>query len=274
MKKLFSNFFVFLLAFQSQAAKIETIFIPSKEMNKNVETVTIIPDNATKNNPCSVVYLLHGYGGNAGSWIHIRPELAELSDRYHLIFICPNGLNSWYLDSPVKKEYRYETFMSNELITYVDSIFPTKADRKARAITGLSMGGHGAMFLAMRHKEVFGAAGSTSGGVDIRPFPKNWDLSKLLGDEASNPSAWDAYAAINQIDRIQNGDLALIIDCGYSDFFFEVNNNFHKKLLERGIMHDYYTRPGGHTGSYWRNSIDYQILFFQKFFEGNNLVKN
>jgi S-formylglutathione hydrolase FrmB len=274
MKKTATILLLCLLAFSSQAAKVETVFIPSKSMNKDVEAVIITPDNATKSHPCTVVFLLHGYGGDANSWIKIRPELKNLADQNHTIFVCPKAINSWYIDSPVLKEYRYETFMSQELIAYTDSHFPTEASRMSRAITGLSMGGHGAMFLALRHKDIYGAAGSTSGGLDIRPFPNNWDLSKILGKESDNQSVWDSYTAIHQIDRIQNGDLALIIDCGYSDFFFEVNNQFHQKLLERGIMHDYYTRPGGHTGAYWKNSIDYQVLFFQKFFEENSPVKN
>lgn len=69
-----------------------------------------------------------------------------------------------------------------------------------------------------------------------------------------------------QLDKIQNGDLALIIDCGEQDFFLDVNKALHAKLLERKIDHDFITRPGAHNGKYWNNSIDYQILFFDKFF--------
>ena len=142
-------------------------------------------------------------------------------------------------------------------------------DRSGRAITGLSMGGHGAMWLSFRHKDVFGAAGSTSGGVDIRPFPNNWEMSKQLGNESDNQEVWNTHTAIMQIDRIKNGELAIIFDCGYSDFFFEVNNDFHKKLLKYKIDHDFLVRPGSHNGEYWKNSIDYQILFFKKFFDKN-----
>ena len=66
---------------------------------------------------------------------------------------------------------QFEDYISDEVIRYVDSHFRTIPDRKARAISGLSMGGHGAMWNAIRHRDVFGAVGSTSGGLDIRPFP-------------------------------------------------------------------------------------------------------
>ena len=135
-----------------------------------------------------------------------------------------------------------------------------------RAITGLSMGGHGALHTAMRHKDVFGAAGSTSGGVDIRPFPQNWNIKDELGEMAANKQVWDEHTVVNNNSRIENGDLALIIDCGEADFFLEVNKDLHKRLLGRGIDHDFITRPGAHNKEYWANSIDYQLLFFKKFF--------
>ena len=128
------------------------------------------------------------------------------------------------------------------------------------------MGGFGAVSLAIRHKELFGAVGSTSGGLDIRPFPENWEVPQLLGTQAEHPEAWEAATPINLIPRIADGDLAIVIDCGYDDFFFGVNNDFHAELLRRGIMHDFYVRPGRHNNEYWGNSIDYQIVFFRNFF--------
>ena len=170
------------------------------------------------------------------------------------------------MDSPKNPAYRYETFVASELVKYTDKSYATIADKKGRAIAGLSMGGHGALWLAICHKDIFGAVGSTSGGVDIRPFPKNWEMSKQLGDYEADKVLWDQHTVITQVDKIKDGDLALIIDCGEQDFFLEVNKALHKVLLEKNISHDFITRPGGHNGQYWNNSIDYQILFFDKFF--------
>ena len=129
------------------------------------------------------------------------------------------------------------------------------------------MGGHGALWNAIRHTDVFGAAGSTSGGVDIRPFSKNWMMPEQLGEMETNKEVWEQHTVINQVDKLQKDDLAMIIDCGEADFFLDVNKNLHKRLLELKIDHDFITRPGGHNGEYWNNSIDYQILFFSKFFK-------
>lgn len=251
-----------------KAARVDTVWVESPSMQKSVKVVCVLPDKAVEGVPraCPVVYLLHGYSGNARTWIAVKPDLPRIADETGIIFVCPDGKNSWYWDSPKNPAYRYETFISSELVAYVDTHYATIADRKARAITGLSMGGHGALWNAFRHKEVFGAAGSTSGGVDIRPFPDRWQMKKQLGEFAGNEAVWDAHTVVNQVSRISNGDLALIIDCGEGDFFIGVNKTLHALLLAHGIDHDFITRPGVHDGKYWNNSIDYQILFFRKFF--------
>lgn len=150
---------------------------------------------------------------------------------------------------------------------YVDANFPTIASSNARAISGLSMGGHGAMYLAIRHSNIFGAAGSTSGGVDFRPFPKNWDIKNALGVFETNQERWYEYTVIRQVELLKHNQLAIIFDCGVDDFFMPVNRVLHEKLLQLKIDHDYIERPGAHNHPYWRNSIDFQILFFKKFFE-------
>ena len=268
VKRHFLAVLLLLAGLYVQAAKVDTVLVKSQSMNKEVEAVVVTPDIASgkKAVNCPVIYLLHGYSGNARSWIALKPELPKIADEKGVIFVCPDGKNSWYWDSPKNPEYRYETFVSTELVSYIDASYKTIANRSGRAVTGLSMGGHGALWLAFRHKDVFGAAGSTSGGVDIRPFPMNWEMNKQLGEFAANKGLWDQHTVINQLDKIQPGDLSLIIDCGEGDFFLTVNQNLHEHLLARRIDHDFILRPGVHNGQYWHNSIDYQILFFQKFF--------
>ena len=92
-------------------------------------------------------------------------------------------------------------------------------------------------------------------------------MKKRLGDYETNREVWEAHTVINQVDQLQNGDLALIIDCGEADFFLKVNQALHLALLDRKIDHDFITRPGGHNRAYWSNSIDYHLLFFEKFFQ-------
>lgn len=251
------------------AARVDTLQVESVKMNsKKIETVVIVPDKALRGELCPVLFLLHGYSGNAHTWLSIKPELPEMADRDGVIVVCPDGENSWYWDSPLHADSQFETFVSSELVGYIQDHYPAIDNRKARAITGLSMGGHGGMWLSIRHKDVFGAAGSMSGGVDIRPFPNSWEMKKQLGEQAEHPERWSSHTAINQLSKLQKGELALIIDCGIDDFFLKVNQRFHEALVAKGIDHDFIVRPGAHNQIYWNNAIDYQWIFFTKYFKG------
>jgi S-formylglutathione hydrolase FrmB len=250
------------------AAKVDTVRVFSNSMQKEIPALIITPDDYSKQKTYPATYLLHGYSGSYTGWIIGVPEIKVLADEYDMIIVTPDGgFDSWYFDSPADESFRYETFISKELVTYVDKNYSTKTSPKGRAISGLSMGGHGALYLAFRHQDTFGAAGSTSGGVDIRPFPKNWNIEKRLGSYSENPETWEKNTVINMLHLLVPNSLALIIDCGTSDIFYTVNRRLHEKLSERNIPHDFISRPGGHDLNYWRNSIKYQLLFFHNYFE-------
>jgi len=252
------------------ASKVDTLVVTSKAMNKNIKNVVILPDTyASQKEQFSVLYLLHGAGGDHRGWISQVPKLKEYADTFNMIIVCPDGgETSWYFDSPIDKSMQYETYVSSELVEALDSKYNTSKRKESRAIAGLSMGGHGALYLAFKHQDVWGAAGSTSGGVDIRPFPNNWDIKERLGTYPENKTIWEENTVINLV-HLLDGDLKLIIDCGYGDFFFDANQRLHKKLVERNIAHDYIERPGVHNWDYWANSIKYQLLFFSDFFEAD-----
>lgn len=269
MKKLLF-LMLFFWGMQVFAGTVDTLHISSSAMKKAVKTVVILPDNyetakaAGKKFP--VLYLLHGYSGNHSSWINTAPFLKDKVNELQMIIVCPDGKNSWYFDAPENKEIQYETFMAKELITYMDNNYSTVADRSGRAISGLSMGGHGALYLATRNQEVYGAAGSMAGGVDFRPFPENWELKIALGDMKTHPENWTAHTVVHQVENLAPGKLDLIIDCGQGDFFFEVNQQLHQKLNDLKIPHDYIVRPGVHNNEYWTNALRYQLVFFSDYF--------
>lgn len=273
-KNIFRLSLLFFISFTLSAfgQQTDTLSVRSRAMNKEIKNIIVLPeqygtDTITR---WPVVYLLHGYGGNYTTWLHIKPELPRIASEKGIIFICPDGKNSWYWDIPGDRNYQYETYITKELVPYVDCYYRTKTDRTGRAITGLSMGGHGAFWLAIGHQDLFGAAGSTSGGLDIRPFPENWDMKKHLGDYKNHQENWDTHTVATQADKLSDGLLALIFDCGADDFFLNVNKAFHQELTDRKIAHDFIVRPGAHNNQYWNNSIDYQLLFFSKFFQSHS----
>jgi S-formylglutathione hydrolase FrmB len=129
------------------------------------------------------------------------------------------------------------------------------------------MGGHGAFYLAFKHQDIWGAAGSMSGGMDFRPFPNSWNLPERLGIFSKEPEHWNKNVIVNMVHLLKEDNLKLIFDCGIDDFFFEGNKQLHAKLKERNIPHDYIERPGSHTWHYWSNALKYQLVFFNDFFK-------
>ncbi|MBE8723502.1 alpha/beta hydrolase [Flavobacterium hungaricum] len=258
----------FALIFAAKAAQVDTIQVFSASMKKNIKTCVMLPDNykkSTKKFP--VVYLLHGYSGNYASWAKDFKALKKQVDLYNFIVIGVDGnYSSWYFDSPIDPSFKYETYVTSELVAYIDKNYKTIANRDARAISGLSMGGHGALYLSIKHQDLFGAAGSMSGGVDFRPFPDNWDIKKRLGTITEFPENWDKNTVVNMLDLLPNNSLKLIIDCGIDDFFMKVNRDLHGRLLDKKINHDYIERPGEHNMAYWENALKFQLLFFSNFF--------
>ena len=251
------------------ASSVDTVMVVSKSMNKTIPNIVIIPDNySTQNDSYSVLYLLHGAGGDYISWVSKVPSLKKYADIYNILIVCPDGgFTSWYFDSPIDKQFNYETYLSKELIDAIDKKYKTSPKKSDRAITGLSMGGHGAFYLAFKHQDIWGAAGSMSGGVDIRPFPNNWDLAKRLGNYSEHQEFWEKNTVINMVYKLNGDSLRLIFDCGINDFFYDANKRLHEKLVERNIPHDYIERPGSHNWDYWSNSIKYQLLFFNDYFK-------
>lgn len=139
-------FFVSLFACITNAfsAKVDTVFIQSKCMNKSIPNLVITPDNySTQKEGYPVLYLLHGATNNYTEWLRYASPMSDYSDKYNFIIFCPDGgSTSWYFDSPVDSSMRYETYISSELVDYIDANYHTIPNRSKRAIAGLSMGGH------------------------------------------------------------------------------------------------------------------------------------
>ncbi len=266
-KKLLVFAFV-LISFSSMAATVDTILIHSNSMSKDIKTVIIRPDSYAKGDTrFPVLYLLHGYGGSYNNWVKRAPGLQVMVDAFQMIIVCPDGaIGSWYFDSPVDPTFKYETFVGTEVPNYIDANYKTIADRKARAISGLSMGGHGALFLAFRHSETFGACGSMSGALDVSVITKGYDMIKRLGDTIANRKYYEDWSVLKVIEQYPKDSLAIIIDCGTEDQIYWMSLAVHEKMMKLKIPHDYIARPGKHEWPYWVNSVKYQALFFHEFF--------
>ena len=251
----------------------DTVEVMSQAMKRTIKNVVIVPkqyhavDNMGERYP--VLYLLHGAYGCYSDWSH-KANLDALANKYAVIIVCPDGQDSWYFDSPIDPKMQFETYVSKELVAYVDSHYRTYANRFMRAITGLSMGGHGALFLAFRHPDVFWSCGSMSGNMDITKYPDSWHIKDRLGELADNQQRWHDHAVCNQVDKLKACTLQpaqnILIDDGLNDIFIQNNIALHEQLVEAGIDHDFTVRPGRHSWDYWVNALDYHMIFFTKAF--------
>ena len=190
---------------------------------------------------------MHGSGGDHTDWTS-NTRIAALADRYHVILVMPDGGHeSWYIDSPFDSGSRYETFIGDEVVSYVDLHFRTIATQRARAITGASMGGFGALRIALDRPDTFGAVGSISGAVDPRCCADEPGIDHVFGDPGRHPSFWDRNVIAASASAFVRAHLDLTIDCGRDDAFVGSNRTLHERLVALGVPHDYAERPGGHT---------------------------
>lgn len=234
---------------------------------ESMKVAVITPDTAMPEKGYPSVYLLNGYGGDYTSWLNIRKDLGELADSYGMLFVLPSGMDTWYWDAPANPDVRMESFFTEVLVPHIDANYPTDTRAANRAVMGLSMGGHGALWLGIRHPDIWKNAGSTSGGVNIIPFPDSWKMKKALGTYKENPAVWNSHTVINLVPSLKPGTNNIIFDCGSEDFFADVNAQLHQALLKAGIPHDYISRPGTHNSAYWANALPYQLLYFSTKFE-------
>ena len=268
MKRLFSLLAFMFFTVSSFAAKVDTAAVYSGVMKKEIRCIFITPDQTKDIRQFPVVYILHGYSGNAiRTFKQDIPDLTLQAETYKMIFVLADGgYDSWYFDSPVNDKIRYESFISRELVDYTDKNYPSIAKREKRAIYGWSMGGQGALFIAIRHKELFGAAGSTCGAVDFRPFANEYGIKKNLGDYSGHEKSWETHTVAYNVSLLKNDELKLIIDCGLNDPLLEINRSLHQKLIALKVAHDYIERPGAHNTAYWSKAAAFQLLFIHNYF--------
>ena len=278
----------FLAATTASAARVDTLAIPSAAMQKTYLAAVVLPASYAKNKKANypVLYLLHGAYGHFSDWLKSPPDkqlVHRLADQYNLIIVLPEGETfSFYLNSPVNPASQFETHLTQEVIAKVDQTYRTVRDRRGRVIAGLSMGGHGALYLAARHPDLYSAAGSMSGALDLQSINRKLTPEAaaqraqlwvpVLGSETENPERFATNSVVNLVDQLQRTKLPLIIDCGVDDGLLEINREVHRRLLYNHTPHDYTERPGAHTWEYWQNALPYQLLFFQQVLKGNGVA--
>lgn len=257
--KTFLTILTFIFCYSASAQK--QIIFNSKNLPQADTTWVFTPKKLNKKHKIPAVILLHGYGGNYKQWDKIM-DAQKYADEYGYILICPDGLiKSWYLNSPAKKDWQYENFFFDELLPKIKTDFPV--DTTNLFITGLSMGGHGALWLFLKQPNLFKSAGSTSGGVNLMDAVGKFGVPELLGNPEKESDIWSNYSVIKNIDKLKDSKKEIIFDCGPSDFFYQSNNALKQKCDSLKINATYISQPGSHNSAYWKKSIKQQFEFFK-----------
>ncbi len=260
--------FVLLLWATLFAGFKKVVSIDSESMKKSYKATVVFPDTYRESEDrFSVVYLLHGYSGNHTSWPKTVP-LKEYADRYQLIFVCPDAhRNSWYIDSPHKKNSDFQTYIAKEVPAFIEKTFRAKSETEGRALLGSSMGGHGALTILAEYPKLFCGASSVSGIMDLTEFPDQWEIKDVLGEYESTSSQWEEHSFISRASSLIDAGKAVSFGCGTEDFALPGNRKAHKLLMRYGIPHDYHERPGDHHWHYVRRNAEYHILFLSRVLE-------
>ena len=227
---------------------------------EKMTSFTVILPTGKQPGPYPVFYLLHGLSDDHTAWVR-NTSLERYVAPWPLIVVMPNGERSFYTDSLTNPRAAFETFIMRDLIGYVDRMFQTIPRREGRVIGGLSMGGYGALKLALKHPSVFRAAVSHSGAVRAPTNPRpdlHSEILQIFGPNAvGGPD--DLFALAGSADRATLP--ALRIDCGVDDHLLENNRRLHTELERLGVPHQYAEYPGAHDWAYWDLHIQDALAF-------------
>lgn len=239
-----------------------TCTFSSKILQKSTQFNAVIPRGKEKDAP--VLYLLHGLGDDYTAWSRYT-AIERYANEAGIVVIMPDGGRGFYTDMVYGSAYY--SFFAKEFFDYVSSLFSVARDRGRTFIAGNSMGGYGAIKLALLHPERFGAAASLSGAVNISARlaqdPRWSEVKRLVfGDQNTVENTENDLFYLIKNTIISNNTPRLYIACGEDDFLYQNNVIFTNELSKTLIPHKFHVAPGVHDWIFWDNQIRLAIDFF------------
>jgi enterochelin esterase-like enzyme len=279
MKELYSLFLAALIAAAAtgQTGKVsDNLTLPSKLLKMDRKyAVYLPPDYETSERSYPVLYLLHGSGDDQTGWVqfgevlNITDEAIKSGLSTAMIIVMPDantGKRGYVND--VKGEWLYEDFFFQEFMPFIEKTYRIKADKRFRAIAGLSMGGEGTFIYALHHPELFSAACPLSAATGPRNIDelKNYRLWQGVENitDAQKEAYFNNYSVLNLIEKMPDNQKKAVrwyIDCGDDDFLYEGNSLVHIAMRKKEIPHEFRIRDGVHSWTYWRASLPKVLEF-------------
>ncbi|HEY0057313.1 MAG TPA: alpha/beta hydrolase-fold protein [Pedobacter sp.] len=225
------------------------------------------------------LYLLHGSGDDQTGWVQFG-EVLNITDKAisegkatPMIIIMPDataGRQGYFND--IKGDWNYEDFFFKELIPYVEKTYRIKSEKRFRAVSGLSLGGGGTFMYALHHPEMFSSAcplSASTGPTSLEDLKAYHQRKNIIVSDQQTEIYYKQHSTIALIDSIpsnQKNAVRWYIDCGDDDFLYEGNSLVHIAMRKKEIPHEYRVRDGGHSWTYWRDSLPEVLEFVSQAF--------
>lgn len=269
MRKIFILLFLFFTLSISAQELIVIESTKNLKCNDSIWVFSPLKNHSAQSIP--TLFLLHGYAGDYSNW-GTKYDLQEISDRTGFRIICPDGFYaSWYLNDVDPSKMQYRTFFDEELYPLMNERYTLNPDYTF--ITGLSMGGHGAMNIFLDDPSRFRAGGTMSGVVDLTGIVNQYRLKAILGDP-TDEEPFAKESAINRVDVLAGTDKYVVISCGYGDKpFYPMNKAFADKCVELGVNNIALFSPGVHSWKYWGFALEQHLNWFTIIMTGGNIGK-
>ena len=235
------------------------------------------PDYDSSSRSYPVLYLLHGGGDDHAGWIQFG-EVLRIADKAinegkatPMVIAMPDantGRRGYFND--ITGEWRYEDFFFEEFIPYIESTYRIRAEKRYRAVAGLSMGGGGSLMYSLHRPEMFSSSAPLSayqGPLTLEEYRER--LGATDASDAEVEAYFRQHSALLLIENMpdeQRDAVRWYIDCGDDDFLYEGNSLVHIAMRKREIPHEFRVRDGGHTWTYWRESLPAVLEFVSQAF--------
>jgi S-formylglutathione hydrolase FrmB len=278
--------FCFPHALHAATGRVECNSLPSKFVHRAVPYCVMLPPafDADKARHFPILYLLHGLGDNEQFFIHsgewnLVEDMREKGELKDFLIATPDGGASFYINAKDGKE-RYEDFLVQEFLPFIEKRYRVSPGRADRAISGISMGGYGALHLAFRHPQLFSAVSAHSAAL-IEKLPaflggsvaqsRQPNRARILGGvfgSPPDPVYWNQESPITLARTANLAGLKIYFDCGdQDDYGFDGGAAVLDKVLTtRHIAHEFHLYPGRHDASYFAAHLPASLEFHSRLF--------
>ncbi len=264
-----SNFFTTEISNpENEFDHLRFITVKSKALKRRADISVYVPSKATVDFTFDVVILLHGVYGSHWAWamnggVHKTADrLIQQGRLKPMVLVMPSdglhGDGSGYLKH---SQEDYEKWIVEDVITVVKEQIAGVNKKSNFFITGLSMGGYGALRLGAKYPEIFRSFSGLSSITEfsqLKIFLENGEFEKLSGLVSNQENVLECL--LGNKERLPE----FYFDCGTDDLLIEFNRKLHQRLVENNINHTYVENPGAHQWIYWQTHIEESLLFFDR----------